>query len=691
MRPLHAALVLLSVVGSSATLGRPHKRKNTWYARASFAGADLIVTAAQMLGLHSPQLHFDMNCEGQKEQLVDALWSGEWARTSRTRFSDANSAIVSLLEQMTVDGGEAVRFRELQGQSRWEGVFHALFRARSQRWVPIETAALSIMWLYYRVPGPVWEVAAYFSKIVMSKHWAERISDLGADRDPGPTYAVAEGISAAVFDNLSIKVGYSSYMTGGQSGYRIDMTNWATVFLPSIAMPEGFQGIDSYLSSGGIFRSDLKFEDFLDGFGMHAPDIINNQRQRWISYLKTAGSAIPCIWDESRYDSPFPQTKFHYHSPIFDRLQSSYEDVNFELNHMRTSNYHRWSDALMVGGDGLSYMRLIHRLSQQPRLYLESKPVVMPRLGENPHGLFHFMHGDWRIWSPLILRLAQVVGNRQVKADPSIADFNTHQHFVRIVVQALAEYVAEIAHTGTDYERVPQFLQAAEANLSFAYVVFFLYMFGFKYLEYRSAVRHNRSHVLDLLWRENLASTRTDKANKVNYRQMSVVLVYWGAALIEPLQSFYHNTRTVRWIHSHVGWDMPIEKLNMWMKESIISNISRWQICQFIRRLNFMQHVIRIVKALVYTNRQRDSASLKDIRVDVDTIKAFLRARIGSTFSQATDPSDNNLLDVDMTDWGGLRRARPCAPFNQIRGAYGGYRGYVQKQIGKLCPWHHWL
>jgi hypothetical protein len=284
-----------------------------------------------------------------------------------------------------------------------------------------------------------------------------------------------------------------------------------------------------------------------------------------------------------------------------------------------------------------------------------------------------------------------VVGNRQVKADPSIADFNTHQHFVRIVVQALAEYVAEIAHTGTDYERVPQFLQAAEANLSFAYVVFFLYMFGFKYLEYRSAVRHNRSHVLDLLWRENLASTRTDKANKVNYRQMSVVLVYWGAALIEPLQSFYHNTRTVRWIHSHVGWDMPIEKLNMWMKESIISNISRWQICQFIRRLNFMQHVIRIVKALVYTNRQRDSASLKDIRVDVDTIKAFLRARIGSTFSQATDPSDNNLLDVDMTDWGGLRRARPCAPFNQIRGAYGGYRGYVQKQIGKLCPWHHWL
>ena len=178
------------------------------------------------------------------------------------------------------------------------------------------------------------------------------------------------------------------------------------------------------------------------------------------------------------------------------------------------------------------------------------------------------------------MRLAAVVNNKQVKADPTIVDFNTHQHFLRIVIQATAEYVAEISHTGTHYQACRHFLAAAEGNLSFAYVVFFLYMFGFKFLEYRRAVRHNESRHLDMLWRENLASTRTAKANKVNYRQMSVILVYWGVALVEPLLTFYHNTRTIRWIESHVGWDMPIEKLNMWIKESVISNISQMQICK---------------------------------------------------------------------------------------------------------------
>ena len=141
----------------------------------------------------------------------------------------------------------------------------------------------------------------------------------------------------------------------------------------------------------------------------------------------------------------------------------------------------------------------------------------------------------------------------------------------------------------------PRLLVKQRASRS--YIVFFLYLFAFKYLEYKQAVRRNGSRHLDtMLWRENLSSTRTAKANKTNYRQMSVILVYWGAALVLPLQAFYHNTRTIRWIHAHVGWDMPIEKLNAWIKQSVVSNISECQIIQFIRRLNFMQFIVRAVK-----------------------------------------------------------------------------------------------
>ena len=112
---------------------------------------------------------------------------------------------------------------------------------------------------------------------------------------------------------------------------------------------------------------------------------------------------------------------------------------------------------------------------------------------------------------------------------------------------------------------------------------------------------------------------------------------------------------------------MPIEKLNMWIKESVISNISEFQIIQFIRRLNLMPFVARSVKSLVFRRRDDDEATLKDIAADKLLIKKYLRARIGTTYGAATQPSDANLLDVDMADWGGLRRQRACAPFNQVR------------------------
>ena len=40
----------------------------------------------------------------------------------------------------------------------------------------------------------------------------------------------------------------------------------------------------------------------------------------------------------------------------------------------------------------------------------------------------------------------------------------------------------------------------------------------------------------------------------------------------------------------------------------------------------------------------------KDITADVQRIKEFLRQNIGTTYATATQPSDANLLGVDMTD-----------------------------------------
>ena len=180
------------------------------------------------------------------------------------------------------------------------------------------------MWLQYSVPAPVWRAASYFGRFVMGRPWTEELCDIGMQRDPGAQYPVAEGITAAVFDNLSMQAGYSSYMVGGQAGTRLEMTNWATVFLPAAAMPAGFAGIDAVLGSGGIFKRFLDLDEFLDSFSMYSADIIQNQRARWNKYLDLA-AAGSSIWETGRFNSPYPHTRFFYHAPIFDRLQSSYD------------------------------------------------------------------------------------------------------------------------------------------------------------------------------------------------------------------------------------------------------------------------------------------------------------------------------------------------------------------------------
>ena len=85
---------------------------------------------------------------------------------------------------------------------------------------------------------------------------------------------------------------------------------------------------------------------------------------------------------------------------------------------------------------------------------------------------------------------------------------------------------------------------------------------------------------------------------------------------------------------------------------------------------------------------------LKNIDTDVEAIKEFLRIHIGTTWAQATAPSDANLLGVDMTDWGGDRsvaQKRRNTPWAQIQSAMVDYRNYVQERLSHNCPWHRWL
>ena len=667
-------------------LGRAPKRAGAFASAASFGG-EVLNLASKLLNLHTPADVYHMDNPAAREAMIDRLWTGDYT-SAAGRFTAANEDLVSVFASQRLDDAEAPpRFKEKKWP-RFENVLSALFRERSQKLVPLETAALSACFLHYQVPHAAWDAISHFTGGVMSRTWADLFCDEAVMRDPGAPYPTAGGMSAAVFDNFMMKVGYGSFSAEGQAGYQLKMTNWATAILPAVAVPADFS-VDTMLGAGGIFRRDLALSDFLDLFSPVNQELLDNKRNRWVKYLDAA--VTNTIWNKEPFNSPYPPTYFHYHEPIWDRLQSSYEDVQYELKHIRETKYHCFSDCIQFGGDGLSYMRLIDQLSLNPRLYLETKPIIIPRLGEAPHGKFHVMHGDWRIWAPLILKMAELLNNKQIAADPTVKQFNTHEHFLRVLTRAFAEYVVEISRTGTDYRHVTQFLQSAELNLSFAYIVFFLYLFGFKYVQMRTAVRHNDSKTLDKVWRENLSSSLTKTANKTNYSKMTISLIYWGYALVEPLQTAFHNTRTLRWIHSHVGWDMPIEIMNSWIKSSVVANICKDQICKFIRRLNFTHVVVRGVLMITRAFRKPEPESLKNIDADVEKIKKFLREKIGTDFRTATKPSHENLLGLHMKDWGGNQYPRRHTPWAQMERAMVGYRKYVTRNVTKLSPWHHWL
>ena len=650
---------------------------------------DMLANAAKVLNLYTPEGVYHMDSKDQYDDLIRDLWAGDFTKWTG-RFSRANPIQVELFENMQVDEMTPRIGKKQTAWPRFEGVLSCLFRARSQKIVPLETAALSVSFKHYHVAHVLWDTMSYFTKAVMSRKWTEDLCEDAIKRNPNPVYETLAGMTGAVFDNFELKVGYGSYATSDSSAFRMEMTNWATVFFPAKAAAATPLSIPNLVGSGGIFRSDMRIADFQELFSAAAVDMLQNRRARWADYLNAASLGV--LWAKQEYESPYPQTYFHWHEPMFGVMQSSYADVNFELEQMRNHPFHKHSDCVQLGGDGLSFMRLIHRLAQDPRKFLEHTPVVIPRLGEAPHGKYHVLHGGWRMWWPLLEKLAAVVGNRKVKRDPTVSEFNEHEHFLRIVVEALAQYVLLVSRHGGDYRHCDAFLNEAERNLSFAYICFFLHLFGFMYVQMRRAIRRNDSAVLDMIWRENLSTARA--SNKSNYSQMSVITVYWGCALREPLQTVFHNTRTLRWLDTHVGHDFPIEQLNNWIKEASPKNLTEDWVRKFIRHVPFTQFVNREVRSIMQANRAADGEHLKAINTDIALIVNYLKDKLGATWYAATTPSDDNLLGLDLADWGGDRtgqQRREGAPWKKMERSNADFADYVKQQVVKLCPWHRWV
>ena len=395
-----------------------------------------------------------------------------------------------------------------------------------------------------------------------------------------------------------------------------------------------------------IFRTGVSLTSFCRLFLLHNPLVLRNKARRWKQFIHATCNGT--LFDRPRFNTGW-QTYRHYEQPIWHRLQSSYDDVAFELETIRTKLMALFPGIriVFVAGDGLSLMRVNMMLNNHDWLYLERRngmPLVIPVQGEHPHGQFHAMHCMLRLYKSFVDRITDLIGcSKQITTEPSVSKFNVHRFFfLNVLTRACSEYLVEIGNTpGADDldDPLPVVAKAAR-NVDLEWVVHFLYDAGYYLLDFVQCVRANESRTIDILWREFFASAHTDTAHKTQCVPMAILRVFWGMVLSPELDELYHKIRTAPTDSEHpgsnVGWDMLIEWLNRAIKSHVTTHITEAQIEEFLRNWPFMETVRGGVRDFVYAARTFRDFRWRDVDGDVEKILAFLRKKVGKDWAAAT-------------------------------------------------------
>ena len=356
---------------------------------------------------------YDMDNEQDKQRLASDIWTEPFAG-SLMAFREANPELVCILSSCISNQSKVTATLVENKERLVDGVLLNIVRAQSQKKMPLLTVALSLLAEANHVTREFHDVISLFFKgALTSETWAEEFMAKAREMRPQPTDLMLMGVVVACFDNLTMNVDYSSYVREGESGYKLDMTNWFSTPIPRFLVCTQFdakQICENWPSSfehtclAGLAPQWLACLQYpLSTFpAPHSPQsrrvssartsrsprsavyfipttlilLPINQRTRWERFLRAARNG-------RLLDRPnvLPRWRPHktYQPPMFGRLQSSYDDVEYEITEITKacSDQH----ILFLAGDGLALMRLNHLLALKPDQYIDQTPVVIPVQG----------------------------------------------------------------------------------------------------------------------------------------------------------------------------------------------------------------------------------------------------------------------------------------------------------------------
>ena len=636
-----------------------------------------------------PEGCFDMSAGPEERRaMIDWLWAGDYSECT-SELLDLNPEMAEYIDETTANTTtpplEAVAREAFFRRRKTRQNFAAglLARLRSKDLVPKHQLLLSIEAHAKGLNTLLWDMLASV-RVLLCRTWVNKLVSDAMEFYPGPSYECIDWSSAVVFDNYTAQFNYDARHTADTQGERLDMTNWASIFLPRSTLPNvdlgNLQG-DTPLKQ--TFKANFdKFSVAALCSPLHS-DIVSYRRARWTESF--AGIRAGTYFNRPDYHPPLAHSCF-WQKPMPGVMQSSNADVEYEINFMRDDDMHKNCKYIFCGGDGLAIARVNAALARQWGKYLNEYPVVIPVQGEHPHGTAHVCHMGWRPYYPLLGGLLHACGHSECKADWTVASFNDYDHAMCILIEGIAKYFIHLDASGggPDLDDMDAVLEFCKQSIDLAWLSYFLSDFGYLYWYFRQSIRSNDSETIDLTWRECISFMHTSESNKTQYAPMAIMRVYWSQALAPPLAAVYHKNRTLSMLGldgSNIGWDMWMEKGNYAISTNVVRP-SPDHIASFMHELNFTGHCSRALEKQMLHQRKRSPAKRVKVDKDVQSLVDHLIEKLGGSWDEACVPRDH-------TDSALISPPRSPKPWESIERslADGEYDKWVRSHLGNKVTW----
>jgi hypothetical protein len=619
-----------------------------------------------------------MHCGAdERKRLIDWLWAGDFSDCT-TEILEQNPELAEFIDERTTVARLPTEPRAKAAALRRRRTRHnflagVLARNRSRDFVPRHQLLLSIEAHASQMNVRFWDMLSSV-RVLLSRNWVHDLITEAMQSYPGCSYEQLDWVSAAVFDNYTTNFNYDARHTQETHGCKIDMTNWTTIFLPKATLPHVDLGIlPGATPLQQAFKHGFNMESVVTLCTPDHPDLVLFRRDRW-------RGSFEAIRERSYFHRPAyqpPQAhECFWQEPMPGVLQSSYADVEFELDKVRGHDMHKDSKFLFIGGDGLAINRINHTLARKWGQYLNQYPVVIPVQGEHPHGTAHVLHMGWRPFWPMLQTILRGIDHSECVRDWAVSDYNDHDHAMCIVIEGVAQYFLHLDSLGggPDIDDLGPFNTACAINTDLEWLVRFLSDFGFLYWSFRQAVRSNDSATIDLVWRECISFMHTSESNKTQYAPMAVLRVFWSEALSPPLASIYHKNRTLSMLGlpgSNAGWDMWQEKGNLSIAMNVVRP-SQERIAKYMYELNFTGAVSKNLTKELMGQRKVAAAKMVKISNDVQLVVDFLCDKLGSSWAQALTPRQHRHARIitppkSPRPWEAVERGKAELP-NWVRG-----------------------